>query len=483
VSAGPEAPEGDGEIHAQLLVLGSGPGGYTAAFRAADLGLEVVLVEREQTLGGVCLNVGCIPSKALLHVAKVIADAERVAAHGVSFAAPEIDIDELRAWKDGVVGKLTGGLAGMAKQRKVTILHGEGLLTGPHTLSLGDRSVSFEHAILATGSRAIELPGLPDDPRVMSSTDALALAEIPDRLLVIGGGVIGLELACVYDAIGSRVTVVELSDQLIPGCDPDLVKPLHRRIDARYAGVHLNTLVQSVEASEAGLVASFAAGSPDAGEPTSAPEQAVFDRVLVAVGRRPNSDAIGLDSAGVEVDERGFVRVDAQLRTSAAHIHAIGDLAGPPLLAHKATHEAKLAAEAIAGHDVELDVRGIPSVAYTDPEVAWVGLTETAAKLDDIPYRRVSFPWAASGRALSSDAAEGVTKLLVDPDGNRILGGGIVGVNAGELIAEVGLALELGTDALDIALTVHAHPTLSETVALTAEIAEGTITDLPPARR
>jgi dihydrolipoamide dehydrogenase len=491
-SAEPGEPdaETDAEIHAQLLVLGSGPGGYTAAFRAADLGLDVVLVEREETLGGVCLNVGCIPSKALLHIAKVIADAERSAAHGVSFGAPRIELEQLRSWKDGIVGRLTTGLAGLARQRKVRVVRGEGHLTGPHTLTVAGTKVTFEHAVLATGSRAIELEGIPrDDPRVMSSTDALALADIPERLLVVGGGIVGLELAGVYDALGSSVSVVELSDQLMPGCDPDLVAPLHRRLRERYAGVHLRTRVESVEASDAGLLASFAAVDAPAQGPSPAQasspalEPAVFDRVLVAVGRVPNSESLGLENAGVAVDERGFVTVDAQQRTSTPHIHAIGDLVGPPLLAHKAAREAKVAAEVIAGHDVELDIRGIPSVAYTDPEVAWVGLTETAAKLTGVAYRSASFPWSASGRALASDGQEGITKLILDPATSRVLGAGIVGNNAGELIAEPGLALELETDSQDIALTVHAHPTLSETIAMAAEIADGTITDLPPARR
>ena len=481
--AGTEPTGPAAEIRAQLLVLGAGPGGYTAAFRAADLGLDVVLVEREETLGGVCLNVGCIPSKALLHIAKVITEAELAAAHGVSFGAPQIELEQLRRWKDGVIGRLTGGLAALAKKRKVRVLRGEGQLTGPRTLAVGSTSVSFDHAVLATGSRAIGLAEVPhEDQRVMSATDALALAEIPGSLLVIGGGVIGLELAGVYDALGSRVTVVELSEQLIPGCDPDLVKPLHDRLSERYEGVHVRTRVQSIETSDAGLLARFAAMDPLTPESSSTLGTSVFDRVLVAVGRKPNSESLGLEAAGVAVDERGFVRVDAQRRTSNAHIHAIGDLVGPPLLAHKAAHEAKLAAEVIAGRDIELDIRGIPSVAYTDPEVAWVGLTETAARLADIPHQAVCFPWSASGRAVLSDTAAGLTKLIVDPQTSRILGAGIVGHNAGELIAEAGLALELETDTQDLALTVHAHPTLSETLAMAAEIAEGTATDLPPSR-
>jgi dihydrolipoamide dehydrogenase len=467
--------------HAQLVVLGSGPGGYTAAFRAADLGLDVVLVERHETLGGVCLNVGCIPSKALLHIAKVIAEAERARAGGVSFADPEIDLDTLREWKRGIVSRLTTGLSGLAKRRKVRVLQGVGELVDPHTLAVDGATVSFDHAILATGSRAVQLPGIPyEDPRVMDSTDALELVEVPRRLLVIGGGIIGLELATAYDALGSGVTVVELAEQLIPGCDPDLVEPLRRRIAERYEAIHLSTRVGSLEPGPDGLRASFI--DADGQALATDAQEAMFDRVLVAVGRVPNSRSLGLERAGVLVDEHGFVTVDRQLRTNVEHIHAIGDLVGPPMLAHKATHEAKVAAEVIAGHDVELDIRGIPSVAYTDPEIAWVGLTETEAKLRGVPYRASKFPWSASGRALASIATEGITKLIVDPDTNRILGAGIAGASAGELIAEPGLALELEADAQDVALTVHAHPTLAETFALAGEIAEGTVTDLPPAR-
>jgi len=470
--SGGERPQGD--VHTQVLVLGSGPGGYTAAFRAADLGLDVVLVERYPSLGGVCLNVGCIPSKALLHVAKVITDARATSEHGVRFATPEIDLDALRAWKDGVVERLTGGVSGLAKARRVRVLEGEGRFTGSHALAMGDKTVTFDHAIVAAGSRAIELPEVPhDDERVMDSTDALELADIPQRLLVVGGGIIGLELACVYYALGSEVTVVELADQLIPGCDPDLVKPLRKRIAGRYAAIHLETRVESVEADEQGLRVTF----------TGDVAEATFDAILVAVGREPNGADLGLDAAGVKVDEHGFVPVDERQRTNVDHIHAIGDMAGGPMLAHKATYEARVAAEVIAGHHVVFDARGIPAVAYTDPEVAWVGLTELQARERDVPHEVATFPWQASGRALSMDAGEGLTKLLVDPQTRRVIGAGIVGANAGELIAETGLGLELGAHVQDLGLTIHAHPTLSETVAFAAEVAEGTITDLPPKRR
>jgi dihydrolipoamide dehydrogenase len=470
----PEAPE-RGDIHAGVLVLGSGPGGYAAAFRAADLGQEVVLVERYASLGGVCLNVGCIPSKALLHVAKVITEAETVGTHGVSLGSPEIELDALREWKDGVVGKLTGGLAGMAKMRKVQVVSGEARFTGPHALAVegeeGTTSISFDHAIVAAGSKSVQLPGIPhDDPRVMDSTGALELEDIPERLLVVGGGIIGLEMATVYDALGSKVTVVELADQLIPGCDPDLVKPLHKRISGRYEAIHLSTKVERIEAGEDGLEAIFAEGGP---------EPATFDRVLVAVGRTPNGAGLGLDLAGVDVDDRGFVAVDDSQRTNVGHIYAIGDVARPPLLAHKATKEGHVAAEVIAGHASSYDVRAMPSVAYTEPEVAWVGLTETEAKEAGVAYEKAVFPWSASGRALAVDGADGQTKLLFDPESRRVLGAGIVGTGAGELVAEVGLAVEMGADVEDVGLTVHAHPTLSETVGLAAELADGSITDLP----
>jgi dihydrolipoamide dehydrogenase len=462
----PAAPAGDN--HTQLLVLGSGVGGYTAAFRAADLGLDVVLVERDERLGGVCLNVGCIPSKALLHVAKIIAEAQLAAEHGVRFGAPEIDVDALRGWKDSIVGKLTGGLAQMAKGRKVRVVMGEGRFSGPNALAVGEETITFDNAIVAAGSRAAMLPGLPDDARIVDSTGALELPEIPGRLLVIGGGIIGLEMAAVYDALGSKVTVVELLDQLIPGCDPDLVKPLRKRIDERYEGIHLGTKVEKLEARDDGIHATLSNGETQA-----------FDRVLVTVGRVPNGRRIGLDAAGVNVDERGFVAVDDKLRTNVAHIHAIGDIVGEPMLAHKAGHQGKVAAEVIAGHEVVFDPRGIPSVAYTEPEVAWVGLTETQASERGIEVEKAVFPWSASGRALSLDGSTGMTKLLFEPGTRRLLGAGAVGPSAGDLIAEPTFALEMGADAEDIGLTIHPHPTLSETIAFAADIAEGTITDLP----
>ena len=469
----------DSDHTAQLVVLGSGPGGYTAAFRAADLGLDVLMIERYEKLGGVCLNVGCIPSKALLHTAKLITDAEESGAHGVSFAKPEIDLDALREFKDGVVGKLVGGLSGMAKQRKVRTVHGRATFTGPHQLEVvtddGVETVAFEQCIIAAGSEAVALPDLPDDERIMDSTGALELRDIPEKLLIVGGGIIGLEMACVYDALGSSVTVVELADALIPGADPDLIRPLQKRIKKRYAGIHLGTRVEAIAAEEDGLHVRFA------GKET--PETTTFDRVIVAVGRRPNGGRLGADAAGVEVDGRGFIPVDARLRTNVPHISAIGDLVAGPMLAHKAIHEGKVAAEVIAGEDVVFDARTIPSVAYTDPEVAWMGLTETEAKAQDIAYEVASFPWAASGRALSLGRSEGATKLLVEPDTHRVLGAGAVGVHAGDLIAEAVLALEMGAVAGDLALTVHPHPTLSETMGLAADLIEGTITDLPQPRK
>ncbi len=463
---------------ADVLVLGAGPGGYTAAFRAADLGLSVVLVERHSRLGGVCLNVGCIPSKALLHAAKLITDAAHAREIGIGFADPEVDVDALRAATAGVVERLTKGLAGLARQRKVRVVRGEGRFTGPHTLAVegpeASETVEFAHCVVAAGSEPVRLPGFPDDPRVIDSTGALALEDVPGRLLVVGGGIIGLEMATVYDALGSRVTVVEMLDQLIPGCDPDLVTPLQRRIASRYEAIHLGTRVAGVEARDDGLHATF---DGDGVAP------AVFDRVLVAVGRRANGHALGLDAAGVEVDDRGVVPVDDAMRTNVPHIHAIGDVVGDPMLAHKATHQGVVAAEVIAGHDVVFDARTIPSVAYTDPEVAWMGLTETRAAADGIEVEVHAIPWAASGRALSMGRPEGRTKLIVEPGTRRILGAGIVGVNAGELISEAVLALETGSTAEDVALTVHPHPTLSETFAFSAEAAEGTITDLYLGRR
>jgi dihydrolipoamide dehydrogenase len=462
----PAAARGDN--HAQLLVLGSGVGGYTAAFRAADLGMDVVMVERDERLGGVCLNVGCIPSKALLHVAKIIAEAELAVEHGVRFGEPQIDVDALRGWKDSIVARLTGGLAQMAKGRKVRVVNGEGRFTGPNALTVGDETITFDNAIVAAGSRAAMLPGLPDDPRIVDSTGALEMPDVPGRLLVIGGGIIGLEMAAVYDALGAKVTVVELLDQLIPGCDPDLVKPLRKRIEERYEAIHTGTKVEQLEARDDAIHATFSNGETQA-----------FDRVLVAVGRRPNGRELGLDAAGVTVDERGFVGVDEQLRTNVAHICAIGDIVGEPMLAHKAGHQGKVAAEVLAGHNVVFDPRGIPSVAYTEPEVAWVGLTETAAEEQGIEVEKAVFPWSASGRALALDGATGMTKLLFEPGTRRLLGAGAVGPSAGDLIAEPTFALEMGADAEDIGLTIHPHPTLSETIAFAADIAQGTITDLP----
>jgi len=464
------------ESTTQLVVLGAGPGGYTAAFRAADLGLRVTLVEREPTLGGVCLNVGCIPSKALLHAAKVIADARDMAAHGVSFGAPTIDLGALRGWKDKVVGQLTGGLKSLAKQRKVEVLSGEGRFADAHTLAVtgADGQVNrlrFEQAIIAAGSQPIRLPGLPyEDPRIIDSTGALALTDIPQRLLVIGGGIIGLEMATVYAELGSEVTVVELSDGLMPGADRDLVKPLEKRLKTRFTAIHLQTKLSRVTAGKDALVASF--------EGATALPDAPFDRVLVAVGRRPNGALIDADKAGIAVDARGFIGVDEQMRTNQPHIFAIGDVIGNPMLAHKATHEGKVAAEVAAGHKAAFDARVIPSVAYTDPEIAWVGLTETEAAARGIVVEKAVFPWAASGRALSLGRSEGLTKLLFDPNDKRIVGAGIVGPSAGDLIAEAALAIELSCDAEDIGLTIHPHPTLSETLGMAAEMFSGTITDL-----
>jgi dihydrolipoamide dehydrogenase len=468
-----EAPARSGQDF-DVVVLGAGPGGYTAAFRAADLGLRVALVERYPVLGGVCLNVGCIPSKALLHAARVIDEAAAMAAHGVVFGEPSIDLDRLRSFKDGVVGKLTGGLAGMAGQRKVEVIEGVGSFAGPNELIVvsgsDSRRVSFARAIIAVGSRSLELPGMPwGDPRLMDSTAALELEEIPERLLVVGGGIIGLEMACVYDALGSKVTVVELTPTLMPGTDPDLVKPLQRRISKRYKAIHLGTRVSGINVADDALVAHFE-GKFEGAER--------FDRVLVAVGRTPNGGTVDAEKAGVAVDERGFIPVDRQMRTNVAHIHAIGDVVGQPMLAHKATHEAKVAAEVCAGEKSAFDARVIPSVAYTDPEIAWVGVTETEAKAQGLKYAVGKFPWAASGRALGMDRSEGFTKLLFDEATRRIIGAGITGPQAGDLIAECALAIEMGAEAADIGLTIHPHPTVSETIAMAAEAFEGTITDL-----
>jgi dihydrolipoamide dehydrogenase len=466
---------------AEVLVLGAGPGGYTAAFRAADLGKRVVLVERHAALGGVCLNVGCIPSKTLLHLSTLVTEVQAAAAHGIDFGEPRIDLGKLRAFKQEVVGKLTSGLADLAKRRKVQVVRGTGRLDGPNRLAVegegAPSAVEFEHAIIAAGSRSVELPDLPrEDPRIMDSTDALELAEIPGRLLVVGGGIIGLELASVFHALGASVTVVELLDQLLPGVDADLVKPLSKIVEGRYERILLGTKVANVEARERALRVAF--------EGPDAPASEDFDRVLVAVGRRANGDLVGADAAGVEVDERGAIAVDAQMRTNVPHVFAIGDLAGEPMLAHKATHEGKVAAEVIAGHKAAFEARAIPNVAYTDPEVAWMGLSEAAARERGIEIRKASFPWAASGRALGIGRSEGHTKLILDASDGRLLGAGIVGPHAGDLISELVLALEMGADAEDIALTIHPHPTLSETVALAAELARGTITDLmPPSER
>ncbi|MGS0998504.1 dihydrolipoyl dehydrogenase [Rhodanobacter sp. UC4451_H18] len=463
------------DIECQLVVLGSGPGGYSAAFRAADLGVDTVMVERYGTLGGVCLNVGCIPSKALLHAAAVIDEAAAMAAHGVSFGAPKIDLDKLRGFKSKVVGQLTGGLATMAKQRKVRTLVGTGMFVSPHEMEVqtaeGTKLIRFEHAIIAAGSQSVKLPAFPwDDERVVDSTGALELKDVPKNLLVVGGGIIGLEMATVYSALGSAVTVVEFMDQLIPGADADLIRPLAKRLGSRLKGVHLKTKVVSAKATKKGIEVGY--------EGDSIPETTLFDRVLVAVGRSPNGNKIGADKAGVAVSERGFINVDTQMRTNVPHIYAIGDLVGQPMLAHKATHEAHVAAEAVAGLKSHFDARVIPSVAYTDPEIAWVGVTEREAKEKGLKVGVGKFPWGASGRAIGIDRTEGFTKLIFDEDTHRIVGAGIVGVHAGDLISELALAIEMGAEAADIALTIHPHPTLGESVGMAAEVYEGTITDL-----
>jgi dihydrolipoamide dehydrogenase len=466
----PASSDGAGGGHdAQVVVIGSGPGGYTAAFRAADLGLKTVLIERYDTLGGVCLNVGCIPSKALLHAARVISEAQEMSAHGIHFEQPHVDLDALRSWKQSVVDKLTGGLEGLARQRKVEVVHGSAQFTGPNSIEVGDRTITFDSCIIACGSQAASLPHLPDDSRIVTSTGALELNGVPGRLLVIGGGIIGLEMATVYDALGSQITVVEMLDQLLPGCDRDLTRPLSKRISERYDAILLETKVEAIESHDDGLHVKLSNG-----------DWQTFDAALVAVGRIPNGGAIGASNAGVEVDEKGFIGVDEQMRTNVGHIYAIGDVVGAPMLAHKASHEGKVAAEVIAGvPGASFDPRAIPSVAYTDPEVAWMGLTETAAKADGIEYEKAVIPWSVSGRALGLGRPDGMTKLLFEPGSRRVLGAGIVGVNAGELIAETVHAIEMGSDAEDIGLTIHPHPTLSETVMFAAEMAAGTITDLP----
>ncbi len=468
--AAADVPEGA----LDLVVIGAGPGGYTAAFRAADLGMKVTLIERWPVLGGVCLNVGCIPSKALLHAAKVIEDAESMASCGIEFGAPRIDLNKLRAWKNRVVSRLTGGLATLAKQRKVDVLGGEAKLIGPYSLELKSgaetRLIHFRQCIIAAGSESVRLPGLPDDPRIIDSTGALELPADCHRLLVIGGGIIGLEMACVYDALGVKVSVMELSNVLMTGCDPDLVRPLQKRIEKRYEKIMLGTKARVIDATKEGLRVSF--------EGPGEPPTMNFDRVLVAVGRSANGRAVGAAAAGVKVSDRGIIAVDKQMRTNVPHIFAIGDIVGAPMLAHKATHEAKVAAEVAFGLKAAFDARCIPAVAYTDPEIAWVGVTESEAKAKGLDFGKGTFPWAASGRSLALNREDGITKLLFDTKSHRVIGAGIVGPNAGDLIAEVGLAIEMGADAADIGLTIHAHPTLSETVAFAAEAFEGTLTDL-----
>jgi dihydrolipoamide dehydrogenase len=476
----PAVAAGDADVHAQVVVIGAGPGGYTAAFRAADLGKQTVLIERYPALGGVCLNVGCIPSKALLHTAEVINGAADMAEHGVDFGKPRIALAKLAAWKDAIVGQLTKGLAGLARQRKVEVLQGVARFVSPHMLEVdgagGVVRVSFEQAIIAAGSQATQIPSFPnDDPRLMDSTGALVLEEVPKRLLVIGGGIIGLEMATVYQALGSRVTVVELLDDLMPGCDKDLVRPLAKRIGKLYQAIYLGTRVTAVDAQKKGLKVHF--------EGPKAPASEVFERVLVAVGRRPNGHRIGADAAGVAVDDAGFINVDSQQRTNVPHIFAIGDITGEPMLAHKATHEGKVAAQVASGEKSHFDALAIPSVAYTDPEIAWTGVTESEAKKQGLDFDKATFPWAASGRSLGMGRNEGLTKLLFDKASGRLIGAGIVGPHAGDLISEANLALEMGADAADIALTIHPHPTLSETVNFAAEMVEGTITDLYVPRR
>lgn len=467
------------EIKAQVVVLGSGPAGYSAAFRCADLGLDTVIIEKYNTLGGVCLNVGCIPSKALLHVAKVIEEAKAMAEHGVIFGEPQTDINKIRLWKDKVITQLTGGLGGMAKMRKVNIVNGYGKFTGPNSIVVegtdGQTTVTFDNAIIAAGSRPIKLPFIPhEDPRIWDSTDALELKEVPKKLLVMGGGIIGLEMGTVYHALGSDVDVVEMFDQVIPAADKDIIKVFTKRISKKF-NLMLETKVTAVEAKEDGIYVSM--------EGKKAPAEPVrYDAVLVAIGRVPNGKLIDAEKAGINVDERGFINVDKQLRTNVAHIHAIGDVVGQPMLAHKGVHEGHVAAEVISGKKHYFDPKVIPSIAYTEPEVAWVGKTEKEAKAEGINYEVATFPWAASGRAIASDCADGMTKMIFDKDTHRVIGGAIVGTNGGELLGEIGLAIEMGCDAEDIALTIHAHPTLHESIGLAAEVFEGSITDLPNAK-
>ncbi len=469
---GSDVPKIEGDMHAQLVVLGSGPGGYTAAFRAADLGLDVILIERYPTLGGVCLNVGCIPSKALLHVAKIIDESEEISETGVIFEHPKLDIAQTLKWKNKIVGQLTGGLQGLAEKRKVRVVQATGRFHSPNSISLDNgQTVTFDQAVIATGSRPVQLPGFPhDDSRLIDSTGALELTDIPANLLIIGGGIIGLEMATVYHSLGSKIHIVEMMKDLMPGTDSDLVRPLLKRIKARYANIWLQTRVKGINSVKEGLEVSF--------EGEEAPDSMTFDKVLVCVGRTPNGKEISAELAGVNVDERGFIAVDNQQRTNVDHIFAIGDIVGQPMLAHKAVHEGKVAAEVAAGLKSGFEARVIPSVAYTDPEVAWVGVTEIEAKAQGLDYGKGVFPWAASGRSLALGRNEGVTKLLFDNQSNRIIGAGITGTNAGDLIAEAGLAIEMNADAEDIGLTIHAHPTLAETLGFAAEAFEGTITDL-----
>ena len=466
----------ESDLNCDVAILGSGPGGYTAAFRAADLGQSVILIERYSTIGGVCLNVGCIPSKALLHTAKVITDAEDTGSHGVTFTKPEIDLEKLRDWKSNrVVKKLTMGLSQMAKQRGVQVIEGYGEFSSSNQISVklvdgSQKTIGFKSAVIAAGSQSTKIPGMPEDDRIMDSTGALELKDIPKKLLVIGGGIIGLEMGTVYDAMGSDVSVVELTDGLIQGCDRDIVRPLHKRMEKRFENIWLGTKVSKLEVKKEGILVHF--------EGENAPKELLFDRVLVAVGRKPNGNNIGAEKAGVAVDEKGFIAANKQMKTNVDHIYAIGDIIGQPMLAHKATHEGKIAAEVIAGEKVEFQAMTIPSVAYTDPEIAWAGITEEEAGEKNIEIEKAVFPWAASGRAISTNRTEGMTKLIFDKKTNRLIGAAIVGTNAGELIAETVLSIEMGADAHDIGLSIHPHPTLSESVAMAAEIKEGTITDL-----